>query len=144
MHFYSGYIDNYVYFTTFVTIMDNKSDKISLEAVKVILRDRGMTFEELATKIGKERSVVYKTIANGNPSFGFIVKLMDALNVEFEALKTPKVKTLIDGFIDINGQVLRIRSMDELTAAYMRAQKIYEIDQMKTAGVNGINHILNK
>lgn len=96
-----------------------KTEQISLEAVKLMLRDRGMTFEDLASKLGKERSVVYKTIRNGNPSFGFIVSLMEALNADFDDLREARVRIMpIDGFVEAGGEIYRIRSKDDITHLY--------------------------
>lgn len=104
--------------------MAEQTEQISMEAVKALLRQRQMTFEDLATRIGKERSVVYKTIANGNPTFSFIVKLMEVLETDFDSLRSePEPAHTIDGFVEVDGHIFRIHSRADLARAHSFATK---------------------
>lgn len=95
---------------------------MDIERIKTLLAERHMTFEDLASKMGKERSVVYKTIANGNPTLNFLLKLSEALNLPIDAIvsapapasQTPTPEDSIDGFVEVNGIVHRIRSKKDL------------------------------
>ena len=72
--------------------------------------------------MGKERSVVYKTISNGNPTLNFLTKLSDALGMSIDAiinLPSPKerpviMEDIIDGFVEVNGVTHRIHSIKDL------------------------------
>ena len=95
---------------------------MDIERIKTLLTERHMTFEDLASKMGKERSVVYKTIANGNPTLNFMLKLSEALNMPIDAIvnapspasQTQAPEDTIDGFLELNGVVHRIRSRKDL------------------------------
>lgn len=94
---------------------------MDIERIKSLLSERSMTFETLAQKMGKERSVVYKTISNGNPTLNFLVKLSNALDVPIDTIvkagsdtqDKPKEDS-IDGFVEVNGDVHRILSKQDL------------------------------
>lgn len=95
--------------------MTDKTDQISLDAVKALLKRKNMTFEQLAERMGKERSVVYKTIANGNPTYSFISKLLEILETDFDSLRTSKMPSpSITGFIESDGRIYKIQSLDDL------------------------------
>lgn len=95
---------------------------MDIERIKTLLAERHMTFEDLASKMGKERSVVYKTIANGNPTLNFLLKLSEALNMPIDAIvnapapasQTQTPEDSLDGFLELNGVVHRIRSKKDL------------------------------
>lgn len=99
---------------------------MDLEHIKALLAQRHMTFEDLAQKMGKERSVVYKTISNGNPTLNFLVKLSEALNLSIdEIVSSPKHESkainndeIIDGFVEIDGTTHRIRSKKDIEKIY--------------------------
>lgn len=110
-------------------LFQNELD-MTIEDIKSILDDKGMTFTDLAEKMGKERSVVYKTIQNGNPTLSFLFKLSDALGksiddiVKFPECKsehteeTRKEHNQINGFVEVNGTIYRIRTQKDLDSLY--------------------------
>lgn len=99
---------------------------MTLDDIKVLLDEAGMTFNELAEKMGKERSVVYKTIQNGNPTLSFLIKLSDALGKSIDDIvKLPERKSeheeetkqrmiQINGFVEANGHIHKLSSIDDL------------------------------
>ena len=95
---------------------------MNIEEIKGLLDEVGLSFTELAEKMGKERSVVYKTIQNGNPTLSFLIKLSEALGKTIDEIvylpqspNTPEEeKTLIDGFVEANGRIHRVRSTEDL------------------------------
>lgn len=95
---------------------------MDIENIKALLSERHMTFEDLAKKMGKERSVVYKTISNGNPTLAFLLKLSEVLGISIDDIVSsnrspmdvePKNKS-VDGFVEIDGDIYRIKSVDDL------------------------------
>lgn len=98
---------------------------MEIESIKKLLNERQMTFEDLANKMGKERSVVYKTISNGNPTLKFLLSLSNALNLKIDdivksdngAASLPAIADnldKIDGFVEVNKATYRIRSREDL------------------------------
>lgn len=95
---------------------------MDIERIKTLLGERHMTFEDLASKMGKERSVVYKTITNGNPTLNFLLKLSDALGLPIDTIvnapapssQPQATEDSIDGFVEVNGVVHRIHSKKDL------------------------------
>lgn len=92
-----------------------------------------MTFEDLAKKMEKERSVVYKTICNGNPTLNFLVKLSEALGLTIDTIISPAKKTndfishdendIIDGFVEVNGTTYRIHEKIDIDNLYTHLRK---------------------
>lgn len=105
---------------------------MDIESIKTLLAERQMTFEDLATMMGKERSVVYKTISNGNPTLNFLVKLSDALNLPIdsivniakEAPDSINQEEIIDGFVEVAGVTYRVRSKRDLIDLCNRLQAV--------------------
>lgn len=99
---------------------------MTVDDIKLLLDEAGMTFNELAERMGKERSVVYKTIQNGNPTLSFLVKLSECLGKTIdEIVNTPhcqsereeengKKSSQIDGFVEADGHIHRLRSIEDL------------------------------
>ena len=103
---------------------------MDIERIKTLLGERHMTFEDLASKMGKERSVVYKTITNGNPTLNFLLKLSEALGLPIDTIvnapapssQPQALEDSIDGFVEVNGVVHRIRSKKDLCNLCNRLQ----------------------
>lgn len=98
---------------------------MDIESIKKLLNERQMTFEDLANKMGKERSVVYKTISNGNPTLKFLLALSNALNLKIDdivksdngAAILPAIADnldKIDGFVEVGKTTYRIHSKEDL------------------------------
>lgn len=108
---------------------------MDIESIKKLLNERQMTFEDLANKMGKERSVVYKTISNGNPTLKFLLALSNALNLKIDdivksdngAAILPAIADnldKIDGFVEVNGTTYRIKSIKDLKSLYNKLETI--------------------
>lgn len=91
---------------------------MDINSIKALLKERSMTFEDLASKMGKERSVVYKTITNGNPTLTFLLKLSEALDMPLDSIinagESDSGEHRIDGFVEVDGKTSRIRSKKDL------------------------------
>lgn len=98
---------------------------MDIETIKNLISERNMTFEDLSKKMGKERSVVYKTIANGNPTLKFLQLLSKALNLPIDDIVNADCGTaapatadnadVIDGFVEVGKTTYRIHSEEDLS-----------------------------
>lgn len=81
--------------------------------IREILKEKGITQEELAQMIGVTRSSLIKTI-DGNPTIETLQKIADALDVTVPELFAPQSESSFTALIDNEGELRRFDSADEL------------------------------
>ena len=80
--------------------------------IKEIIKNKGLTMQEFADKLGIARVNLTKTI-NGNPTVETLQKIADALNVDFIELFVPQ-REGITGYIEYEGEVYKINSISDI------------------------------
>ena len=80
--------------------------------IKEIIKNKGLTMQEFADKLGIARVNLTKTI-NGNPTVETLQKIADALNVDFIELFVPQ-REGITGYIEYEGEVRKINSVSDI------------------------------
>ena len=81
--------------------------------VKEIIREKGMTMQEVSDKIGIVRDTLTRQI-NGNPTIETLQKIADALDVSVPELFAPQSGSNFTALIDNNGELKRFDSAEEL------------------------------
>ena len=82
--------------------------------IKDILKERGLTQNDLAVKMGTTQETVSRQI-NGNPTLKTLNEIANTLNVElWELFTTETDNSKIYGFIEHNGQVHKIQSISDI------------------------------
>lgn len=81
--------------------------------IKEIIKQKGLTIQELATKMGLSRIGLSKQI-NGNPTIETLQKIADALDVSVAELFAPQSGSDFTALIDNGGELKRFDSAEEL------------------------------
>lgn len=81
--------------------------------IKELLKDKNLTQEELAKKVGVTRSSIIKTIT-GNPTIETLQKIAVALEVTVPELFAPQSGSNFTALIDNDGELKRFDSAEEL------------------------------
>jgi transcriptional regulator with XRE-family HTH domain len=82
--------------------------------IKDLLRERGMTFQELSEKLGVDRNNLYNSLTKGNPTLQRLEAVSGALGVPVWRLFTIEPKPEIYGTIVYEGQVYSINTKEDL------------------------------
>lgn len=80
--------------------------------IKDICKKRGIELQDLASMVGIDPASLSRAI-NGNPRYSTLAKIASALNVDVADLMKKSV-TNINGFIEINDQIYKISSKDDI------------------------------
>lgn len=81
--------------------------------VKEIIKEKGLTMQEVSDRIGIVRDTLTRQI-NGNPTVETLQKIADALEVTVPELFTSQSSSDFTALIDYNGELKRFNSVDEL------------------------------
>lgn len=81
--------------------------------VKEIIKDRGLTMQEVSDKIGIVRDTLTRQI-NGNPTIETLQKIANALDVTVPELFAPQSGSNFTALIDNGGELKRFDSAEEL------------------------------
>ena len=81
--------------------------------IKDLLKERGMTFQELSEKLGVDRNNLYNSLTKGNPTLQRLEAVSGALGVPVWRLFTIEPKPEIYGTVVYNGQVYNINTKDD-------------------------------
>lgn len=82
--------------------------------VKEILEERGLLMKDFAEKIGIKRETLTRTL-KGNPQYSTLKAIADGLGVPITDLfKQNEVKSYINGYVEYQGKVYIIKSIDDL------------------------------
>lgn len=82
--------------------------------IKDLLKERGMTFQELSEKLGVDRNNLYNSLTKGNPTLQRLEAVSGALGVPVWRLFTVEPKPEIYGTIVYEGQAYSISTKDDL------------------------------
>lgn len=81
--------------------------------VSELARLRGMTIADIAKEIGISRVNLSNSL-NGNPTLSRLCEVAKVLNVEVSELFKKTEKTHVNGYIEIEGSIYKIDSLDAL------------------------------
>lgn len=81
--------------------------------VKEIIKEKGLTMQEVSDRIGIVRDTLTRQI-NGNPTVETLQKIADALEVTVPELFTSQSSSDFTALIDYKGELKRFNSVDEL------------------------------
>ena len=81
--------------------------------IKDLLKERGMTFQDLSEKLGVDRNNLYNSLTKGNPTLQRLEAVSGALGVPVWRLFTIEPKPEIYGTVVYNGQVYNINTKDD-------------------------------
>ena len=73
--------------------------------IKDLLKEKGMSFQELSDQLKVDRANLYTSLTKGNPTLERLQKVADALSVPVWRLFTEDKKPEIYGTIVYHGQV---------------------------------------
>jgi len=95
--------------------------------VKELMKERGISMQELAEKIGGNREVISRAL-NGNPTYSVLANIAAALNVSVPELfisenKLPKHE--LRGFIFFDGKLYTIDDYGDLLKVSEEVKKSY-------------------
>ena len=93
--------------------------------IKEIIKEKGMTVQTLADKMGINRVGLSNHI-NGNPSVAVLEKISAALEVPIQELFEKEKNENINGYIEIENEVFKITSfqdMENLLTRYKQPAK---------------------
>ena len=82
--------------------------------IKDLLKERGMTFQELCEKLCVDRNNLYNSLTKGNPTLQRLEAVSGALGVPVWRLFTIETKPEIYGTIVYEGQIHSISTKEEL------------------------------
>lgn len=81
--------------------------------VKEIAKEKGMSMEVIAEKLGINRVSLSRNI-NGNPTIETLNKIAHVLGVNIRDLFTYDSENSISGFVKINGRIHEVDSIEDL------------------------------
>ena len=81
--------------------------------IKEIIKEKGMTVQTLADKMGINRVGLSNRI-NGNPSVAVLEKIAAALEVPIQELFEKEKNENINGYIEIENEVFKITSFQDM------------------------------
>ena len=81
--------------------------------VKEIIKEKGLTMQEVSDRIGIVRDTLTRQI-NGNPTVETLQKIADALEITVPELFTSQSSSNFTALIDYKGELKRFNSVDEL------------------------------
>ncbi len=83
-----------------------------MENVNAILKEKGLTKQQLAKKLGTSRENLYR-ILNGNPTLDNLTKVANALDIPLWQLFSGSGNG-INGFVEYQGVIHRIQTEKDL------------------------------
>lgn len=99
---------------TFVCRIIRNGTLIMELRVKEIIKNKGLTMQEFADNLGITRDTLTRNI-NGNPTVDTLDKIAKALSVDITELFTAsKNNNSINGYIEVNNQLYKINSIDDI------------------------------
>lgn len=81
--------------------------------IKEVIKEKGMTVQTLAEKMGINRVGLSNHI-NGNPSVAILEKIAAALEVPIQELFDKKQEENINGYIEIGNEIFKITSLQDV------------------------------
>lgn len=103
-------------------IFDQNNYKMELR-IKTILKEKGMTMNELAIKLGINRVSLSVSIGkDANPQIFTLKKIADALGVELYELfeREGKEESVVSGYLELRDRgIIKIQSIEDLERIYL-------------------------
>lgn len=91
--------------------------------IKQIAKERGFTMVQVAEKLGIN-PVSLSTAVNGNPTVATLGKIANVLGVDISDFFEKNDRSpAINGYIEVNGEILKISSVADLEKALEKAHK---------------------
>lgn len=86
---------------------------MDISIIKNLLRERGMTFQQLSDKMGVDRTNLYNSLSKGNPTLSRLTAISEILAVPLWRLFTESDKCEVEifGAITYKGKVYKIDSV---------------------------------
>lgn len=83
--------------------------------IKQLLKERRMTFQQLADTIGIHR-VNLSSSLSGNPTLGRLEEIANVLEVDIVDLfaKVPSKQNKLNGFVEYQDQIHKIKTIEDL------------------------------
>lgn len=81
--------------------------------IKEVIKEKGMTVQTLADKMGINRVGLSNHI-NGNPSVAILEKIATALEVPIQELFEKEPNRNINGYIEIGTEIFKITSFQDM------------------------------
>lgn len=91
--------------------------------IKQIAKKRGYTMVQVAEKLGVN-PVSLSSAINGNPTVATLEKIANVLGVDVaDFFEKDDRSPVINGYVEVNGEILKILSVADLEKALEKAQK---------------------
>lgn len=91
--------------------------------IKQIAKERGYTMVQIAKELGIN-PVSLSTAVNGNPTVATLGKIANVLGVDISDFFEKDDRTpAINGYVEIDGEILKISSVADLEKALEKAKK---------------------
>lgn len=91
--------------------------------IKEVAKQKGVQLKDIAEKMGIARESLTRTI-NGNPTLDTLVKIADALEVNVIELFPQPNQNHVTGYLEYQGEVIKINSNDDLFRLVGRIQSL--------------------
>ncbi len=90
--------------------------------VKEICKQKGITLQQLANKLGINRVNLSVSI-NGNPTLNKMSEIAEALGVSVNDLLPAPPKT-VTGFLEVEGKVIKVNGVEDLKKIISELEKM--------------------
>ena len=112
----------FVIFATKMLVCQNMK-QYQIDRIKDLMDAKGVTLKELASKCGISEMTVRRILTQGhNPTTDTIEKIAEALGVNevyiYEVEAEIQSKTPLNGYIEFNGNIVRIKTFKQLEKVY--------------------------
>lgn len=91
--------------------------------VKQIVKEKGLTLAKVAEML-EIHPVNLSTTLNGNPTLATLEKIANVLGVEVTDLIETENKSVVSGFLKVNGEVIELSSIADLEQALNKAKEL--------------------
>lgn len=87
--------------------------------IKEVIKEKGMTVQTLADKMGINRVGLSNHI-NGNPSVAVLEKIAAALEVSIQELFEKEKNKNVNGYIEIGNEIFKVTSLQDMESLLTR------------------------
>lgn len=91
--------------------------------IKQLAKEHGYTMVQIAKELGIN-PVSLSTAVNGNPTVATLEKIANVLGVDVaDFFEKDDRSPVVNGYVEVNGEILKISSVADLERALEKAQK---------------------